>query len=120
MVEDKEYFLWEPENGKYNKKNKDNNNYVNGIKVVYFNLNLEDVDLNNIYYKGRAIKGLAGVLIKDNPKEENSPSKLYNIKFDGKIKKFIDPSDENQIIKDYHREASRDCMRKLREKRKQK
>lgn len=117
MVKEKEYFLWVPDDEKYNKKNKDKNNYVNGIKVVYFDLNLDKVSLDNIYYKGRTIKGLAGVLIKDNLEEEMSPSQLYTIKFEGKIKKFIDPSKEDIIIKEHHREASRNCMRKLREKR---
>lgn len=85
------------------------------IKVIYFDLNLDDINLNNERHMGRKVKGLAGILIKDNSQGENSPPKLYHIKFEGKIKKSIGPSEKNRIIKDYSRKASRDSMSKMRE-----
>ena len=108
-----EYFVWTPD-----KKNKDNPNYdENGTKVVYFNLDLENVNLNSERHMWRSVKGLAGILIKDNSKDKSSNSKLYNVKFNGKIKRAIDSSEKDQIINDYHREVSREGMRKLRDER---
>jgi hypothetical protein len=108
-----EYFTWEPEK----KDNVDFNKYKKDVKVIYFDLDLDNVDLNSEREMWRSVKGLAGILIKDNPQDVDSHSKLYNVKFNGKIKRAIDPSEKDQIINDYNREASRDCMRKLREER---
>jgi len=85
------------------------------IKVIYFDLDLDNINLGKIDYKGNKIKGLAGILIRDDSQGENSQPKLYHIKFEGKIKKPIDSSEKNEIIKNYSRKASRDSMRKSRE-----
>jgi len=87
------------------------------IKVIYFDLDLDNINLGKIDHKGNKIKGLAGILIRDYSQEENSQPKLYHIKFEGKIKKPIDSSEENEIIKDNSRKASRDSMRKMRGRR---
>lgn len=83
------------------------------IKVIYLDLNLDNINLDKIDYKGNKVKGLAGILIGDDSQGENSQPKLYHIKFEGKIKKPIDSSEE-RAIKDYYRKASRDSMRKMR------
>lgn len=114
-MEEKEYFTWEPSDIS-NKKIKEENGWnEKGIKVVYFDINLDNINLSSERQMWRSVKGLAGILIKNNP--PGTCSKLYNVKFEGKIKRAIDSSEKDQIINDYHREASRECMRRLREER---
>jgi len=84
------------------------------IKVIYFDLDLDNINLDNERYMGRKVKGLAGILIGDDSQGENSHHKLYNIKFEGKIKESINPSERDKIIKEYYREVSRDSMKKMR------
>lgn len=120
MIKDKkidEYFTWEPRNASSREIKEENNWNEKGMKVVYFDMDLYGVNLNSERQMWRSVKGLAGILIKGDPQKENSPSKLYNVKFDGKIKRAIDPSEKDKIVNDYHREASRECMRRLREER---
>lgn len=111
-----EYFTWEPEEKTLGDKSEYNEN---GIKVVYFGLNQNYIDLDKIIPRGRLIKGLAKIILKDDSSEIESSSRKYTIKFEGRIN--ADDLDESekpeteQALRKHYSDISRDCMRKKRE-----
>jgi len=111
-----EYFVWEPAN---NSKKHIYNNGVDGMQVIYFNLNIDKKGLSNLRRKGRKVNGLANIVIKGNSKKEDS-SEIYNLSFDGRIKPNITNANKEGwmqlALREQYNETSKRSMRKKREK----